>query len=126
MRLLTRFWINTPVGKLEFNRHAGPVPFYSIWSMHATRGGVETRKLNIDNSERLTTNDVLEQFGWPKNSFNGYGSVYEDVPDEKIEPAFITLPPVASPMLALVQPGRVLWFYNMKDLETYSKQQGEK
>ncbi len=75
MRLLTKFWMQTPVGELEFSRKE-PL----TWEMLPTKEGlyVRTTKMSRNNS---TSRDVVTAFGWPTH-FAPYGEIHEEVPNE--------------------------------------------
>jgi len=75
MRLLTNFWMKTPVGKLEFSRKG-----LWTWEMSGTKG-VEARRLTL-RPVNPSPRQVAAAFGWPENpeAFRPYGMVHEEVP----------------------------------------------
>lgn len=74
-RILTKFWMRTPVGKMEFNRR-GPL----VWEMYGTKGGFEARRVQLDDTNP-TSRAVVRAFGWPTSpgGFEPYGRVYEEI-----------------------------------------------
>ncbi len=74
-RLLTKFWMKTPVGKLEFNRRG---PF--TWEMYGTKGEFEARRAQLDTIDP-TSRAVIRAFDWPtvQGVFEPYGRTYEEI-----------------------------------------------
>jgi len=118
MNFLTKFWINTPAGKLVFNRDGK-----FAWRMSSTKGQMDSVRLVIPYGE-VIAEDVLRNFGWPNGSFKPYGQVYEEVKEtKKVEPAFVTEAPIGGDFSILVKANKVLWFTSKEDLNSYLEQQ---
>ena len=74
-RILTKFWMKTPVGKLEFNRRG-----IFTWEMCGTKGGFERRLVELS-SILPTSRAVIHAFGWitAPEIYIPYGEVYEEI-----------------------------------------------
>ena len=80
--ILTKFWMVTPVGKLEFNNKGG-----GVWEMYATKGGAGTLKIKIED-KNPSIYDIISEFGWPRcPEFKPYGMLYNEAP-KKEEPRY--------------------------------------
>lgn len=121
MKLLTKFWMKTPVGKLEFNRVRD-----LTWEMYGTKGGIETQRVQILLPD-VRADEVTRVFGWPKE-FRPYGEVHEEVGEPKAVKK-------VQPLVTLHGMGHVwgttigddtLIFKSKEDLDAYLEQQREK
>lgn len=72
-RKLTKFWMDTPVGKLEFTRWNA-----FTWGLCGTEGlKFNTRSRRLD-KELPTSREVVFAFGWDTIPSTPYGMVYEE------------------------------------------------
>ncbi len=115
MRLLTKFWMVTPVGKLEFNRNG-----VDVWEMYGTKGGFERKTIKLETTERTTSRDVVTEFGWPTH-FAPYGEIHEEVPNKVAQPSRSPVEVVKVLKLG----DKIYVVLPDGSHEIYSKQQGE-
>ena len=119
MKLLTKFWMKTPVGKLVFNRERD-----LVWCMSSTTGRVDSVRIGIDHIN-LNSQEIIGRFGWPMfdNKFKPYGEIYEEPEVKRIEPAFVTEAPDSGEFHFLARHNKILWFKSAGDLLAYTIQE---
>lgn len=119
MRLLTKFWIDTPAGKLVFNRDGK-----FAWRMSSTKGQMDSVKCVLP-YEEVIAEDVLRNFGWP-GVFKPYGQVYEGVSAPKKVKPFMVIPGNTD-VWVLTRGGDALIFSSRGEFDLYlAQQQGGK
>lgn len=90
MRLLIKFWMGTPAGKLQFTRLND-----TEWLMGFTKGGGAPVRLCVG-ATLVTSRNVADAFGWSA-SLTPYSMVYDDLP-EKVEPVRVDAPTSPAPV----------------------------
>lgn len=105
--ILTKFWMVTPVGKLEFNNKGE-----GVWEMYATKGGVGVVKAKLEEGCPGAA-EVLREFGWPScPEFKPYGMLYKEAEEpKKVEPRY-----------GLQVGAAIFWFNTHKDLIDFEEQ----